>query len=96
MCRIAAKVLEAEPEQILPSSTGIIGHLLPMDKIEAGIWDAGQYLGDSLEHAMLFADAILTTDLKRKSAATQVKIGRQTVTVAGVCKGSGMIGRGWR
>jgi glutamate N-acetyltransferase/amino-acid N-acetyltransferase len=92
MCRIAAKVLEAEAEQILPSSTGIIGHLLPMDKIENGIWDAGKYLGDSLEHSMLFADAILTTDLKRKSAATQVKIGRETVTVAGVCKGSGMIG----
>ena len=50
--------------------TGIIGHLMPMDKVEAGIRDAGQYLGDSLEHAHLFADAILTTDLKRKAGAT--------------------------
>jgi glutamate N-acetyltransferase/amino-acid N-acetyltransferase len=92
MCQIAAAVIGADPSEVLPSSTGIIGHLLPMDKLEAGIRDAGQYLGDSLEHAMLFADAILTTDLKRKWAATQVKIGRETVTVAGVCKGSGMIG----
>ncbi len=92
MCQIAAEVIEAQPAQILPSSTGIIGHLLPMDKLETGIRDCGLYLGDSLEHAMLFADAILTTDLKRKWAATEVKIGRETVTVAGVCKGSGMIG----
>src|SRR5262249_55073795 len=51
-----------------------------------------QYLGDSLEHALLFADAILTTDTKRKAAAVEFKVGRETVTVAGVCKGSGMIG----
>jgi len=97
MCQLAAEVITveviaAEPAEILPSSTGIIGHLLPMDKLETGIRDCGLYLGDSLEHAMLFADAILTTDLKRKWAATQVKIGRESVTVAGVCKGSGMIG----
>ena len=92
MCRLAARVAGCEPREVLPSSTGIIGHLMPMEKVERGILDAGQYLGDSLEHAHLFADAILTTDLKRKAAAVEVKIGRQTVTVAGVCKGSGMIG----
>jgi len=41
---------------------------------------------------LLFADAILTTDTKRKSAAVEFKVGKQTVTIAGVCKGSGMIG----
>jgi len=92
MCALAAKVAGARPEQILPSSTGIIGHLLPMEKLERGILDAGQYLGSSREHALLFADAILTTDLKRKSAAVQFKVGRERVTLAGVCKGSGMIG----
>jgi glutamate N-acetyltransferase/amino-acid N-acetyltransferase len=65
---------------------------MPMDKVERGIVDAGQYLGDSLEHALLFADAILTTDTKRKSAAVEFRLGRQAVTLAGVCKGSGMIG----
>ena len=92
MCALAGEVLECEPELVLPSSTGIIGHPMPMDKVEAGIWDAGQYLGNSLEHALLFADAILTTDLKRKAAAVEFKIGRDVVTLAGVCKGSGMIG----
>lgn len=92
MCALAAKVAGCAAGEVLPSSTGIIGHLMPMDKVERGIIDAGQYLGDSQEHALLFADAILTTDLKRKAAAVEVKIARQTVTVAGVCKGSGMIG----
>ena len=92
MCEVAAGMLGCANEEVLPSSTGIIGHRLPIDKVEAGIKDAGQYLGNSLEHALLFADAILTTDLKRKSAAVEFKIGRDRITLAGVCKGSGMIG----
>ncbi|HTW93556.1 MAG TPA: bifunctional glutamate N-acetyltransferase/amino-acid acetyltransferase ArgJ [Tepidisphaeraceae bacterium] len=92
MCQVAAGVVGCQSQEILPSSTGIIGHLLPMEKLESGIRSAGQYLGDSLEHANLFADAILTTDLKRKTASTTMRVGRQTVTLSGVCKGSGMIG----
>jgi glutamate N-acetyltransferase/amino-acid N-acetyltransferase len=92
MCQLAAQVAGARTQEMLPSSTGIIGHLLPMDKVERGIVEAGQYLGSSQEHALLFADAILTTDLKRKSAAVQFKVERERVTLAGVCKGSGMIG----
>ncbi len=92
MCELAAAAIGCDPQQILPSSTGIIGHLMPMDKIERGIAGAAATLGNSAEHAQQFADAILTTDLVRKTAATQVKIGRETVTIAGVCKGSGMIG----
>jgi glutamate N-acetyltransferase/amino-acid N-acetyltransferase len=63
-----------------------------MDRIEAGIRDAAQYLGDSLEHALLFGSAIMTTDTKRKSAAVEVRIGKEKVTLAGICKGAGMIG----
>lgn len=92
MCALAAELIGASPEEVLPSSTGIIGHLLPMEKVEAGIRDVAQYLGDSEEHALEFASAILTTDTRRKSAAVEVKIGRETITVAGICKGAGMIG----
>ena len=92
MCDLAAKVVGCESEDVLPSSTGIIGRPMPMEKVEHGILDASQYLGNSLEHALLFADAILTTDLKRKSAAVEFKVGKETITLAGVCKGSGMIG----
>jgi glutamate N-acetyltransferase/amino-acid N-acetyltransferase len=92
MCALAAEIADCPPQQILPSSTGIIGHLLPMDKVETGIRSAGQYLGDSLEHALLFGDSILTTDTKRKQAAVEFKLGRHTATLAGICKGAGMIG----
>ena len=92
MCELAAGVFGCGPREVLPSSTGIIGHHLPMEKVERGVVEAGQYLGDSLEHALLFSDAILTTDTRRKTAAVEFKVGRETVTVAGVCKGAGMIG----
>jgi glutamate N-acetyltransferase/amino-acid N-acetyltransferase len=92
MCWLAANLLGCEAKTVLPSSTGIIGHLLPMEKIEHGITGAAAALGDSHEHALNFAEAILTTDLTRKAAAVQVRIGRQMVRLAGVCKGSGMIG----
>src|SRR4051794_12732172 len=92
MCAVAAQSIGAKARDILPSSTGIIGHPLPMRKLERGIVEAGHALGRSREHALAFADAILTTDTKRKSAATTLKLGREMVTIAGVCKGSGMIG----
>lgn len=92
MCHLASIAIGCDERLILPSSTGIIGHLLPMDKIERGIALAGHALGRDREHALHFSDAILTTDLKRKQASATFKLGRQSVTLAGVCKGSGMIG----
>lgn len=92
MCQITAELIGCTAAQVLPSSTGIIGHLLPMDRVERGIRDAAAALGNSAEHSLLFADSILTTDLKRKAAAVEVKLGRDRIVVAGVCKGSGMIG----
>jgi glutamate N-acetyltransferase/amino-acid N-acetyltransferase len=93
MCKLAAEQIPgADPHEFLPSSTGIIGHLLPMAKVTAGIRAVGPKLGDSHQHALDFAAAILTTDTKRKSASAQFKVGKDTVTVSGVCKGAGMIG----
>ena len=92
MCEHTAAAIGCDAGQVLPSSTGIIGHLLPMDKVEAGIAAVATKLGDSAEHATAFMDAILTTDLVRKSAAVEFRVGRKVVRLAGVCKGSGMIG----
>jgi len=92
MCNLTARAIGCGEKEILPSSTGIIGHLLPMEKVTAGITAAAAALGSSSEHALAFMDAILTTDLKRKNAEVAVKIGRERIVIAGVCKGSGMIG----
>jgi glutamate N-acetyltransferase/amino-acid N-acetyltransferase len=92
MCALAAELIGASPREVLPSSTGIIGHMLPMEKVERGIRSAAAGLGDSAEHALAFGSAILTTDTRRKSATAQIRIGKETITLAGICKGAGMIG----
>jgi glutamate N-acetyltransferase/amino-acid N-acetyltransferase len=92
MCRLTADLVGGDAADWLPSSTGIIGHLLPMQKVRGGIRDASKNLGTSAEHATLFADSIMTTDTRRKTAAVEFKVGKQSVRLAGVCKGSGMIG----
>jgi glutamate N-acetyltransferase/amino-acid N-acetyltransferase len=92
MCTLTARAIGCESDEILPSSTGIIGHLLPMAKVTDGIARAAAALGSSADHAIQFADGICTTDTRRKMAAVSFKVGRETVTIAGVCKGAGMIG----
>jgi glutamate N-acetyltransferase/amino-acid N-acetyltransferase len=92
MCALAGQLTLVEPELFLPSSTGIIGHHLPMDNVFAGIRGAAADLGNSESHALAFTDAILTTDTKRKFAGATLRIGGKKVTVTGVCKGAGMIG----
>jgi glutamate N-acetyltransferase/amino-acid N-acetyltransferase len=92
MCKLAARIVGAEAGEILPSSTGIIGHMLPMEKVEAGILAVGAKLGKSEQHALDFGEAIMTTDTRRKAASAQFKVGRDVVTISGICKGAGMIG----
>jgi glutamate N-acetyltransferase/amino-acid N-acetyltransferase len=92
MCALAAQLTRAKTTDFLPSSTGIIGHLLPMDKVCAGVRAAAADLGDSETHATDFTNAILTTDTVRKFAAATLRVGGKTVTITGICKGAGMIG----
>ncbi len=92
MASLTASLLGCEITRVLPSSTGVIGHLLPMDKLSKGIKAAHANLGHSAEHALAFQNAISTTDAFLKQAAMTLKIGKETVTIAGVCKGAGMIG----
>lgn len=96
MCKLTAGGLVREGEelpisQILPSSTGVIGHFLPMDKIRAGIPKVVAQLNDSAEAGEAFAQGILTTDLVKKTARTTLTLGGKRITLAGCCKGSGMI-----
>ncbi|MCC7204671.1 MAG: bifunctional glutamate N-acetyltransferase/amino-acid acetyltransferase ArgJ [Phycisphaeraceae bacterium] len=76
---------------VLPASTGVIGPQLPMDKIERGIATLTGKLGRGAGADADAAAAIMTTDLAPKTAAMQVKLGRRTVTLGGMAKGSGMI-----
>lgn len=91
--RTMAELTEAElkltPKSALVCSTGVIGHLLPMDKIKAGIPElAAKLKPDASEE---FGRAILTTDLALKSLAVEIQTENGPVRIGGACKGSGMI-----
>jgi glutamate N-acetyltransferase/amino-acid N-acetyltransferase len=89
MAGLTAKALDTTAEKILVASTGVIGQPLPMTKVRRGIIQAGGNMG--LRNDSAFLQAMMTTDLREKSALVQATIDRRAVTVAGVVKGSGMI-----
>ncbi|MBQ9063148.1 MAG: bifunctional glutamate N-acetyltransferase/amino-acid acetyltransferase ArgJ [Eubacterium sp.] len=78
-------------DDILVASTGVIGMQIPVDKISAGVEMMIPELSPSEESAHLAAQAIMTTDTVPKEVGIQVEIGGKTVSIGGMCKGSGMI-----
>lgn len=87
----AASALNIPKTAVLVASTGVIGKQLPIDKIKSGVTALSKVLGSSREDAKLAAEAIMTTDTKSKEVACTLELGGKQVTVAGMCKGSGMI-----
>lgn len=85
--RLLAEKFDLNPSHVAVCSTGVIGKQLPMDKIALGISKLSAENG----YTNGFAEAILTTDLVTKEVTYEVEISGKTFTVAGVCKGSGMI-----
>ena len=83
--------LDIKPEEVVVGSTGVIGQQLPMDVIKEGIKKLVPELKADRQSEEDASWAILTTDTKPKEAAVEVEIAGKTVTIAGMCKGSGMI-----
>ena len=94
-CRKTADKIEAmlgvPADQVLVASTGVIGKQLPIDRICAGIETMVPKLCGSRESGHEAACAIMTTDTHEKELAVEVELGGKTVTIGGMCKGSGMI-----
>lgn len=89
MCSEAARYLRIDRRLVVPSSTGLIGVPLPMEKVRRGIRAACASL--SPEGFSQAANAILTTDRFAKIASVSCRLGGKKVTVAGMVKGAGMI-----
>ena len=87
----AAELLNVSEDAVLVASTGVIGKQLPMDKICAGITAMSPQLTDTYEAGHAAALAIMTTDTHEKEVAVTFEAGTKTVTIGGMCKGSGMI-----
>ena len=91
MASVYADEINAEAEEILVCSTGVIGVCLPMETVCKGIKTVAAGLDYTPEAGLNAAEAIMTTDTFMKTAAVKTEIGGKTVTVAGMAKGSGMI-----
>ena len=91
MCAAAAKAIGCKPEDVLVSSTGVIGQTLNVGVIEEGMPELYAALAHSPEASDAAAHAIMTTDTVKKEVAVETVIGGKTVRMGGVAKGSGMI-----
>ncbi|MHB8954777.1 MAG: bifunctional glutamate N-acetyltransferase/amino-acid acetyltransferase ArgJ [Pirellulaceae bacterium] len=92
MGHLGAAVCQAEDDQALVLSTGIIGEFLPMEKIEQGIQSASECLGADETAFLRAARGILTTDRSHKVAHRTVEVEGRAIRIAGMAKGAGMIG----
>ena len=85
----AAKLVGCAETEVFISSTGVIGEMLAVEKIEAALPEVAKSLsGNNFAAA---ASAIMTTDTFPKGSTATAEIGGVPVTLNGFCKGSGMI-----
>lgn len=83
--RLVAQELDIAAEDVLPSSTGVIGQQLPIEKFRAELVGLRNQLQP--EHLGASAQAIMTTDTRPKIRARRVG----NAVLAGMAKGAGMI-----
>lgn len=87
MAALAAALLGIPEGEVATGSTGVIGRLMPMDRVREGFAS----IALTSDGGAQFARAIMTTDLRSKEHAVRFEHGGRTYTVGGCAKGSGMI-----
>jgi glutamate N-acetyltransferase/amino-acid N-acetyltransferase len=92
MARLTERACGLARDRVFVMSTGVIGHKMPMDKIERGVRLAAQAIKtEAGQQGRLATQAIMTTDTAPKEAFGRTTIGEQPVNLGGMAKGSGMI-----
>ncbi len=91
VCGSLAAAAHCKPSEIFPSSTGVIGVPLPVEKITAALPRLFQARQPGSGPAECFARAIMTTDTRMKVASCEFPCGRASALLFGVAKGAGMI-----
>lgn len=91
MAQTFAECINANKEEIIVSSTGVIGVYLPIEKIVDGIKTIVSTLETTREAAKRAAESIITTDTYTKEIAVEIEINGKSVKIGGMAKGSGMI-----
>ncbi len=91
VCAQLGNLLQAAPEFIFPSSTGIIGVPLPVQKIRTALPQLISGRSSAADAMERFEQAIMTTDTRPKMSTASFRDSNARVTVTGVAKGAGMI-----
>jgi glutamate N-acetyltransferase/amino-acid N-acetyltransferase len=91
VCREAAKLMGVRPEEIFPSSTGIIGVPFPTEKVIDNLPGLFQRQQSGVAGVCAFSEAIMTTDTRPKVASSSFRVRGRDASVLGIAKGSGMI-----
>ena len=91
ICSEVGRLLGVRATEVFPSSTGIIGVPLPVDRLIPKLADLVGAREATTKAVKNFASAIMTTDKQPKSACAQLQSGDAAVKVLGVAKGAGMI-----
>jgi glutamate N-acetyltransferase/amino-acid N-acetyltransferase len=91
MTEFTAQCLGLDAREVLVCSTGRIGVPMPMANVKHGIADAAGRLSASRSSAHQAAEAIMTSDTRRKEIAVEFQLGDASVRLGGICKGAGMI-----
>ena len=88
MCAALAEALPIDPKDVIVGSTGVIGQPMSLEPIAAGIPPLVASLGDHSDEA---AEAIMTTDTRKKELAVSFTVNGTECRMGGIAKGSGMI-----
>ena len=89
---LVSKDLKIPADEIAIASTGVIGREMPIDTISKVAYESLSKLDNKPENSLAAAKAIMTTDTFPKECAVEVTLTNgETVRIAGITKGSGMI-----
>ncbi|MDO5859907.1 bifunctional ornithine acetyltransferase/N-acetylglutamate synthase [Methanobrevibacter sp.] len=92
LVELISRDLKIPKDEIAISSTGVIGREMPIDIISKVAYESLSKLGNKAENSLAAARAIMTTDTFPKECAVEVTLTNgETVKIAGITKGSGMI-----
>jgi glutamate N-acetyltransferase/amino-acid N-acetyltransferase len=92
MAEGVAAACGCKPTEVLVMSTGVIGELMPMERILPGIGAAAGRLDSTGEGLLAAARGMMTTDTRPKIAGRTIDVGDRLVSLCGIAKGAAMIG----
>ncbi len=92
MAQQTADACDLEQEAVLVMSTGVIGQMLPMEKILPGIAAAAVVLSESDQALIDAARGMMTTDTTHKIRSRAIDLDSGNVLITGIAKGAAMIG----